>query len=88
MKSAPFSRAAGVVLLVIAGILFWHLVSAFLASDSCLDAGGSYDYVAHRCDYVVSHLSVPFYRKWEFWAALFVSGVAGITLGRKYVKSA
>lgn len=88
MKSATLSRAAGIALLVIAGILFWRLVSAFLASDTCLDAGGSYDYVARRCDYILSHPYVRFYLTWEFWVALFVSGIAGISLGQKWARSA
>lgn len=33
----------------------WPIASEFLAVDHCLDAGGSYDYDARRCDFNGSH---------------------------------
>jgi hypothetical protein len=31
-----------------------------LSVDTCLDAGGSYDYATKRCDHAISHPYVPY----------------------------
>jgi len=34
--------------------------SEMLAVDSCLDAGGSYDYSKHECDKKENHIYIPY----------------------------
>lgn len=41
----------GVALMLIAAALVWSPISTFLAVDSCLDAGGSFNYASHECDF-------------------------------------
>ena len=52
--------------------------SLFLASDSCLDAGGSFDFSQVRCDFQQSHPYVTF-DLWPFWAA-FAGACTGVAL--------
>ena len=66
----------GVLLLLGGAVLLWPLVSAFFASGDCVSSGGSYDYLAHRCDFSQNHSFIPFYRTWSFWLAT-VAGLAG-----------
>ncbi len=66
-------RWLGVALLSVAALLFWQHISMLIASDGCLDSGGSYDYVAQACDHVVSHPHIPFYRTWSFWVGVVLS---------------
>jgi len=49
----------GVALMLTAAALVWSPVSTFLAVDSCLDAGGSFDYSSYECDFESSHPYVP-----------------------------
>ena len=72
----------GALLLIAAAILILPNISAFFASDACLDSGGSYDYVAGRCDYVQNHPFVPFYRTWSFWLAAIVAVMGSLAFGR------
>jgi hypothetical protein len=72
----------GALLLISAAILIWPNVSAFFASDGCLDSGGSYDYVASRCDYVQNHPFVPFYRTWSFWLATIAAVMGSLAFAR------
>jgi hypothetical protein len=66
----------GTSLLVVAVVFASSLVFWFFASGECVSSGGSYDYLAHRCNFSQNHAFVPFYRTWSFWfAAAF--GVAG-----------
>ena len=74
----------GVLLLIAAAILIWPNVSAFFASDACLDSGGSYDYLARQCDRSVSHPFIPFYRTWTFWLSAIAAVLGSLMLGRAY----
>ncbi|MDR2637431.1 MAG: hypothetical protein LBB55_03755 [Zoogloeaceae bacterium] len=79
-------RWIGVALLAAAVLLSWRHLSMFLASDDCLDSGGSYDYAMRACDYVMSyaasHPHIPFYRAWSFWLGV-ISSLAGLwAIGR------
>jgi hypothetical protein len=64
MVRATRRAAAGVVLVVLGlalaapGVTSW--AQEALAVDSCLDAGGSFDYVTETCDHERSHAVVPF----------------------------
>jgi hypothetical protein len=48
-------RIAGVLALLLAVILLWPSASEFFAVDSCLDTGGSFDYVTGQCDHTNNH---------------------------------
>ena len=82
------SLLIGALLLIAAAILIWPNVSAFFASDACLDAGGSYDYLARRCDHSVSHPFLPFYRTWTFWLSAIATVLGASVLGRAYATHA
>jgi hypothetical protein len=45
----------GVALMLCAVALAWSPVGTLLAVDSCLDAGGSFNYAAGVCDFDHSH---------------------------------
>lgn len=78
MKRASLYLSVGVILLIGAAIFIWPQLSLFLASDSCLDAGGSFDFSQIRCDLQQSHPYATF-DLWPFWAA-FAGACAGIAL--------
>jgi hypothetical protein len=70
-----------VLALVVAAILLWPSISEFFAVDSCLDAGGSFDYATGRCDHTANHAYVD---SWErhgaaiFGAFVFVIVASGL----------
>ncbi len=78
----------GVFLLAVAAALVWPLVSAFFASDACLDSGGSYDYLVGRCDFTQNHPFIPFYSTWSFWLAMVASLTGFWAIGCKSVPHA
>ena len=78
MKRALLYLSVGVILLIGTAIFIWPQLSLFLASDSCLDAGGSFDFSQVRCDFQQNHPYVTF-DLWPFWAA-FAGACAGIAL--------
>ena len=57
-------KRRGFVLIVLGGALaVWPAlgyVREFVAVDSCLDAGGSFDYAHSRCDRAEAHPFVPY----------------------------
>ena len=57
-------KRRGLVLIVLGGALVvWpalDYVREFLAVDSCLDAGGSFDYAQSRCDRAETHPVVEY----------------------------
>lgn len=48
-------RLSGIALLLVTGAAAFVPLRTFLAVDSCLDAGGSFDYSKGRCDFQMSH---------------------------------
>jgi hypothetical protein len=54
----------GLVLLLLPaiGMMTGYMMERSLI-DACLDAGGSYDYIAEACDPVGNHAFVPFGRR-------------------------
>jgi hypothetical protein len=49
------SRALGGLALLAASALAAWQVRSFLVADSCLDAGGSFNYSASVCDFTANH---------------------------------
>jgi len=50
----------------------------FISVDKCLDAGGSYNYMAGECDIVSSHPVIPFNERHSFlYMAGILSGITG-----------
>ncbi len=78
MKHAPLYLVAGFILVIGSTLFIWPQLSLFLASDSCLGAGGSFDFSQFRCDFQQNHPYVTF-KLWPFWAA-FLGALAGFTL--------
>jgi hypothetical protein len=54
MSRAPI-RLTGIALLLVAGLIALLPLRTFLAVDSCLDGGGSFDYAKGECDFVENH---------------------------------
>ena len=57
-------RSVWLVLLVAAtsvvALIGWSYADEFLAVDSCLDSGGSFDYTRMVCDHEESHPFIPY----------------------------
>jgi hypothetical protein len=70
---AAFSAVARAVLLgiclVLSAAAAWRVVSDYLALDSCLDLGGSFDYVRSVCDIAGSHAAVSLFA----WRGFFLT---------------
>jgi len=49
-----------VALLVVPLFCATSYIREFIAVDSALDSGASYDYVAGRADYTTNHIFIPF----------------------------
>ncbi|MBH0184858.1 MAG: hypothetical protein HP477_05400 [Nitrospira sp.] len=50
-------------------VLVWALVAEFLAVDTCLDAGGSFDYMRSACDLEQNHPYIPVMERQGFRVA-------------------
>ena len=74
-------RLPGIALLVAALILCWPYLTELRVIDRCLDAGGSYDYVARTCDLRQSHAKLSVHAA-HIGKLLFagLSGAAGLVL--------
>ena len=66
-------------------VAVWSFAAERLRVDSCLDAGGSYDYELGRCDQERSHAVVPFKQRPAILALAFV-GVILVVAGIIHVK--
>ena len=65
------------IILIPAIILAATYAREFIVVDKCLDAGGSYNYMAGECDISISHPVLPFNERHSF---LYVAGIlSGIT---------
>ena len=72
----------GIGLLVVTAVLASSLVFSFFASSECVSSGGSYDYLANRCDFSQNHAFIPFYRTWSFWLAAVFCAAGLWAVGR------
>jgi hypothetical protein len=74
----------GIALMLSAVALVWSPVATFLTVDGCLDAGGSFDYTSHECDFVNSHPYAPEDNAVRLRSALALAlaGVAVTIVGR------
>jgi hypothetical protein len=70
----------GVALLLAAVAFAWTPVSDFLAVDSCLDAGGSFDYANGICDFERSHPYAPRADRSARAGAAVVLAIIGVAL--------
>ena len=48
-------RLSGIALLLVAAAVAFLPLRSFVEADSCLDAGGSFDYSKGQCDFQKSH---------------------------------
>ncbi len=78
MKRALLFLSVGVILLIGTATFIWPQLSLFLASNSCMDAGGSFDFSQLHCDFQNSHPYSTF-NLWPFRIAI-VGICAGIFL--------
>lgn len=79
--------AIGVALMLGAVAVIWFPLSTFLAVDSCLDAGGSFDYAVGLCDFDNAHPYEPRNNTTRLSLALVLAlaGVAAARYGRRNV---
>ena len=68
MRNAALLLVTGFCLLVGALVFVWPDLQLWLASDSCMGNGGSFDFVSVRCDFQQAHPYVTF-SLFPFWAA-------------------
>ena len=66
------STVTGLLLTVFAAWFFFPVVPEFLAVDSCLDRGGSFDYVLSVCDFSRNHPSITILSRHGFRLTAFV----------------
>jgi hypothetical protein len=52
-------RLIGIAMLLVAAAVAWVPLNRFLAVDSCLDGGGSFDYSNGICDFEQNHPDAP-----------------------------
>lgn len=71
MPPRPALILAGSLMLVLATAMIWYLPAEHLAVDSCLDYGGSYDYIVGACDLIESHPYLPILHRHGFRIAGF-----------------
>ncbi len=57
------------VCLMLSAAAAWRVASDYMALDSCLDIGGSFDYVRSVCDLTESHAVVSFFA----WRGFFLT---------------
>jgi hypothetical protein len=69
----------GVVLMLSAVALVWSPFATYLAVDGCLDAGGSFNYTSHDCDFENSHPYAPENNSARLRSA-FALALAGVAL--------
>jgi hypothetical protein len=74
----------GVGLMLSVVTLVWAPLATFLAVDSCLDAGGSFNYASRVCDFEQSHLYVSesYTVRLGLASVLALSGVAMTIVAR------
>jgi hypothetical protein len=81
MSALVKERLVATFVLAVFGIPFVLMAHEFLAVDSCLDLGGSYDYAARVCDMVTSHPPQPSWLMHPIVAVVTGGGVlVGLTL--------
>ena len=93
---APYRNSARAILLSACALLSlaagWRVASDYFAVDSCLDLGGSFDYVRSVCDLTGSHAVVSLFAWRGFFltcALVFaVPVVLALTKRRKVVEGA
>ena len=80
MKHRSLSFVVGIVLILAAAVFIWPQLSLFLASDSCMSSGGSFDFSRVQCDFQHGHPYVPF-DLWPFWVAFAAAALgAGLVI--------
>jgi len=88
MKTALIISLA--IFLLPLGYLVRDYGSEFLKVDSCLDAGGSYDYGRNECDKKENHPYIPYRDRKKalilFCSSLLVIGLISIILTRQKKK--
>lgn len=75
------ARSAIVVGMLLLGAVVVPYTREFLAADSCLDGGGSFDYTAGACDHDANHAYVPFTARHRAATPVFLGGSALILIG-------
>lgn len=68
MKQAM--RWAGLLMLALAGACLGQLAALLVASDSCLDAGGSFNYLSNLCDLKNPQPPMDLSGDWRLWLGI------------------
>ena len=82
MKHA--TRWSGFLLLELAGACLGQIAALLVASDSCLDAGGSFHYASGLCDFKASHSGIDVQSSWQLWLGLFSLVAGALTVWRSF----
>jgi hypothetical protein len=61
-------------------------VREWLAVDSCLDVGGSFDYALLACDHTTVHPYVPYRQRHPASLGLFGAGIFGVLVAGTVAK--
>lgn len=81
--ASRIATVAGTGLVIAALLLVAFGLWQFSAVDACLDAGGSFDYLARQCDMAVSHPDSGFWHSFGLpLAGALTAAVTGVTLLR------
>src|ERR1700755_2577847 len=80
--SRASKRLIGIAMLLAAGVVAVLPMRTFLAVDSCLDAGGSFDFETRTCDFERSH---PFSRPLIASPVFVFGGIALALVGATFL---
>ena len=72
-RVGAFPAVLGGALIVSPGVNYGR---EFFSVDSCLDAGGSYDYTQYRCDHTSNHPFVSYTNRHRLALPLAIAGAA------------
>ena len=72
MRIVSILTAVAIVLIAGSGVGY---LREFVAVDSCLDSGGSFDYMHSACDHEANHPFVAYRDRYPFFVVLIGLGV-------------
>ena len=79
-RRSPYRQFALFVLWPATGVAIGQFLRHWQMPDSCMDMGGSFNYVSWLCDLHENHqfVSVPFHHFYTFWLSLGLFATAAL----------